>query len=77
MPVDLLQPALEHQVQCSGQRKVSQCAFTAFPTRPKADLNTLQALDPVTAPLLPFWRREQRPDHNERAYLLKEALELL
>lgn len=74
IPVELMErnpdpPAHEHQVQ--------QWTISALPSRPPADLASLQTQDSIIGPLLPFWKEEQVPGRLQREQMSKGSKELI
>ena len=58
------------------QLTANTMAIDAAPVREKADLQALQATDPVIKPFLVYWRRGRPPNKVERAREADQVLEL-
>lgn len=61
-----------------GDAVVATCrAIGAFPSRPKADLISLQAADPVIGPFLQYWESGRLPTKQEMGNVSKGVKKLL
>lgn len=74
IPVGLLEcnsdlPAHKHEVQ--------QQTISALPFKQHADLTTLQTLDPIIGPLLPFWKEGEVPGRFQKEQMSKGSKELV
>ena len=70
---------VSNSIQCpAGQPRltVNTMAVDAAPVREKADLQALQATDPVIKPFLTYWRRGRPPNKVERTRESDQVLEL-
>ena len=79
-------PGFNIPSQMTGSKKYSPTqpqltgnvmAVDAAPVREKADLQALQATDPVVKAFLPYWRRGRPPDRAERSREPNQVLELV
>ncbi|KAK9515992.1 hypothetical protein VZT92_026587 [Zoarces viviparus] len=76
VPGTLLPEPLQRALQL-GKIEATQAAVTVLPNRTLSDICSLQQADPVIQAVSWFWRRKQRPNHEELKQLSPPALVLL
>lgn len=76
LPGTSLPKPLQQALQ-ETQAEATQTAVIALPHHTTSDICVLQLTDPVIQEVFVFWRREQRPNFEERQRASRPALPLL